>query len=224
MLFVIWATIILNILALIWVYRNVHESPVWLISNGYNKKLFKYFEFLSKYNKHEEKFNKFVKKHNWSFENKEEEVFEVHTREDSFKGAILNNSKMRKNFFIMMFFWISTSCIYYIILTYPKARLDRLSKDNLYKYYYLISGTEILGILLGSLLFKVLGPSKSFVISYSIVGLGSLLLILSSSFYQDIKEGETDLDKAKLKLAYIAKFGAGSTFSVLYCTTFLFPP
>ena len=120
----IWLVLAVQIVALIWAYRNLWESPVWLMSNGYNKRLRSYFEFLSKQNKSEEMFNNYVAKHNYTFENKDEEVFEVHTREDSFKGAIINNSQMRKNFILMMFFWISTSCIYFIIVLYPRTYLS----------------------------------------------------------------------------------------------------
>lgn len=119
----IWIALGFQTLALIWAYRNLHESPAWLISNGYNKKLFRYFEFLAKYNKQEAKFDEFVMKHNHAFENKDVQVTEVHSREDSFKGAIINNRVMRKNFILMTFFWLSVSSIYFIMVMYPRTYL-----------------------------------------------------------------------------------------------------
>jgi sugar phosphate permease len=46
----IWVALAVQVLALIWAYRNLHESPTWLLSNGYNKKIYRYFGFLAKQN------------------------------------------------------------------------------------------------------------------------------------------------------------------------------
>jgi Na+/melibiose symporter-like transporter len=120
-----------------------------------------------------------VTKHNYSFENKDVQVSEVHTRMDSFSGAMVNNSGVRKNFFMMTFFWLSCSNIFYIIALYPIT--FKTSVENVIISYYMLSSiVDIVGASFGGFFVYCAGTRKAFVISFVMAAFGSMMLILVS--------------------------------------------
>jgi len=115
----------------------------------------------------------YIDKHKISFKEEDEQIFEVHSRQDSFTGAIKDNSELRRNFFIMTFIWVATSCSYYIFSFY----ITKI-QANIYLLNFSSAGSEMLSVFLSNYLYKNIGLRKSLFVSFFMVFMGSLLILI----------------------------------------------
>lgn len=158
--------------------RYVKESPSWLLTNGHHKQLLEVFQYIAEFNDSSIIFQKFVKKNSQSFENIIEEVFDAHSREDSFVGAFRNNSALRKNFLLMTFLWISCSVNFYLYLL--NGTLSILQDPLDLTIRTVLVGA--LGTVCSIFLMRCFGGRNALFFSFVLMSLASLVLMMLQQF------------------------------------------
>lgn len=203
--------------------KIIQESPYWLMSKGYFKKLLLYFQYISKFNRAEQKFNNYYELNKSQFDNDIELADQEDygsSREDSFSGQIRNNKIVRKNFIIMTIFWTTCSVMYYMFILEMRDFVQY--SENQILWYLWSTLSEIAGTICGGLMVTYFRARKSLFISYGLVAFGSLFLVIFSK-----NQFGPEIDKLKVQIrvgmSLILKFALSAAFNTLYCVNFEFP-
>ena len=94
-------------------------------------------------------------------------------------------------------------------------------------WYSLSCVSDIVGTILGAIMYKCIGVRKSLVFSFGMVTFGSVLLFLVNDLPLEEKNPIDKIYKITLYKAILSmffKFAVAAAFCVIYCVNFMFPP
>jgi len=122
---------------------------------------------------------------------------------------LVKNKRHLQNLLILMFLWIVSAFDYYLI----NFQLKYIDGD-IYTNTIISSVSEVTAYLVSGALYDRIGPKVSFIGSFALAVVGSILLIFLGDHYVAFVPA----------MILGTKFGISGSFNVVYLANSLFPP